>query len=343
MKYNRIIIANIIDIIIKNNIILLLNKMIKTSGKNKLKLCENMYKSIFKNKKIFNKLFLKSGISYEDIKGKNIKEITQLFQKTFNDNNQSKVQIQQLEKKDEERILNEIDEFDKQSGGGRQIQKYGMIETIDENFLLGNISSCHIENTKILEKEKDKMTLYMNFIKNEIETAIPNSSSIKMSIKISGQPHYIVFCYKEKPIEKSIIALYTDEELKNELLHITFFRNSFIHLTFINEEPEKEAYRLYYVGNPDYQKGLMDILQILGEIQSQIFRRKANINKSFWCNNPTNNWVSLLEDNERRNHLRKDIKEKFQVNLSKLKFIIWKLDFDEIIIPPVIEDVEDLE
>ena len=315
--------------------------MIKSSGKSKLKLCENMYESIFKNKKLFNKLFFKSGISYEDIKGKNIKEITQLFQKTFNDNNQSKVQIEKLEKKDEERILNEIDKFDKQSGGGRQINIRGIIPTIDEDFLLGNISSCHISIDDIHIEEKEKMTLYMNFIKNEIERAISGSSSIKMSINIGGQPHYIVFCYKERPNEKSIIALYTDEELKNELLHITFFRNSFIHLTFFNDEVPKNAYRLYYVGNPDYQKGLMDILQILGEIQSQIFRRRANINILFWCNNATNNWVSLLEDNQRRNHLRDDIKEKFQVNLFKLKFIIWKLDFDEIIIPPPIEDPEE--
>ena len=300
-----------------------------------------MYESIFKNEKLFNKLFLKSGISYEDIRGKNIKEITELFQKNFKDNNQSKVQIEKLEKKDEERILNKIDEIDKQSGGGRQIRINGMIETIDEDFLLGNISSCHIDTEKISEEEKEKMTLYMNFIKNEIERAISGSSSIKMSINIGGQPHYIVFCYKERPNEKSIIALYTDEELKNELLHITFFRNSFIHLTFFNDEVPKNAYRLYYVGNPDYQKGLKDILQILGEIQSQIFRRKANINFSFWCNNPTNNWVSLLEDNQRRNHLRDDIKEKFQVNLFKLQFIIWKLDFDEIIIPPPIEDPEE--
>ena len=239
--------------------------------------------------------------------------------------------------------MNEIESFDKQSGGaGKQIQKNGMIVTIDEDFLLGNISSCHIETEKISEEEKEKMSLYMNFIKNAIESAISGSSSIKMSINIGGQPHYIVFCHKDIPINKSIIALYTDEELKNELLHITLFRNSFIHLTFINDEVRiKKAYRLYYVGNPDYQKGLMDILQILGEIQSQIFKRKANINFSFWCNNPTNNWVSLLEDNIKRNHLRDDIKEKFQVNLSKLKFIIWKLDFDEIIIPLPIEDLEE--
>ncbi len=308
--------------------------MIKTTRKSELKLCENMYESIFKNKKLFNKLFLKSGISYEDIKGKKIKEITQLFQKTFNDNNQSKVQIEKLEKKDEERILNEIDEFDKQSGGGRQINIRGIIPTIDEDFLLGNISSCHISIDDIHIEEKDKMTLYMNFIKNEIETAIPNSSSIKMSIKISGQPHYIVFCHKEIPINKSIIALYTDEELKNELLHITLFRDSFIHLTFINDEvPIKKAYRLYYVGNPDYQKGLMDILQILTEIKSQIFKRRANINPYFWCNNPNNNWTNLLETNKRRNHLKDDIKNQMEINLSKLIFVIWKLDYDEIITP----------
>ena len=174
----------------------------------------------------------------------------------------------------------------------------------------------------------------MNFIKNEIETAIPNSSSIKMSIKISGQPHYIVFCHKEIPINKSIIALYTDEELKNELLHITLFRDSFIHLTFINDEvPIKKAYRLYYVGNPDYQKGLMDILQILTEIKSQIFKRRANINPYFWCNNPNNNWTNLLETNKRRNHLKDDIKNQMEINLSKLIFVIWKLDYDEIITP----------
>jgi hypothetical protein len=315
--------------------------MIKSSGKNKSKVYENMYDSIFKNKNLLNKLFFKSGISYKDIKGKNIKEITELFQKTFK-YSRLKVQIKKIDEKDEERILNEIENFDKQSGGGRQIRINGMIETIDEDFLLGNISSCHIETEKISEEEKDKMTLYMNFIKNEIESAIPNSSSIKMSIKISGEPHYIVFCHKDIPINKSIIALYTDEELKNELLHITLFRDSFIHLTFINDEvPKKKAYRLYYVDNPDYEKGLMDILQILEQIQSQIFKRKANINKSFWCNNQNNNWVSLLEHNLRRNHLRDDIKEKFEVNLFKLKIIIWKLDFDRIIIPPVIEDVEE--
>jgi hypothetical protein len=318
--------------------------MIKSTNKNRLKLCENMYESIFKNKRLFDKLFLKSGLSYKDIKGKTIEEITKLFQKTFN-NHQSKIQIEKLEERDEKRILSEIDILDKQTGGGKQIEKNGMSSTIDEDLLLGNISSCHIETGEITEEEKEKMLLYMNFIKNQIETVIPDSSSIKMSIMISGEPHYIVFSHKEIRINKSIIALYRDEELKDELLHISFFRNSFIHLTFINNESDdegkiiKKAYRLYYIGNPDYQKGLMDILQILKEIQSQIFKRRANIKDSFWCNNQSNNWTTLLDTSNRtKNHLRDDIKETFGANLMKLYLVIWKLDYQEIITPPIIEE-----
>ena len=137
-------------------------------------ICKNMYESIFTNKKIFNKMFLKSGISYEDIEGKSIKEIIKLFQTTFNciDDNLS-IKVEPISKDVEERIFNELEKTEEVKGG-TNIRKDGITSSIDEDLLLGNISSCHINGDEITRTEKDKTLLYMKFIKNEIERVIPH-------------------------------------------------------------------------------------------------------------------------------------------------------------------------
>lgn len=292
-------------------------------------ICKTLIDNIFYDKYVFNRFFHNSGINYETVKDKEIKEITEICQKTFKSRDKSPDNnFQILSNEETERIFKRIEEIDNPStrGGGN---KYNV-----KNYLLGgHISSCHIQTKDIPREEIEKMSLYMTYIEDIIDSIDRRSGidikSVKIEINIGGTSYWIVFCYRKTDERKSIISFYTDNLLNDELLHLSFFLDSFIHLTFIKDDKlvspsSKNSYRLYYNCNPDYENGLKDILEILKEILFQIFNTSTQIDYKFWCKNKNNDWTSLL--NVGRTDLRDDIKFFFKSNLLLLMTAINFLD-----------------
>jgi hypothetical protein len=81
------------------------------------------------------------------------------------------------------------------------------------------------------------------------------------------------FCSKKYYIEltgkkdkKFVISISNDRRHKDELIHISCFPTSFIHITFIYNDTGnrmKKHYKLYQLYNPDYLKGFLCLIEFI--------------------------------------------------------------------------------
>jgi hypothetical protein len=110
------------------------------------------------------------------------------------------------------------------------------------------------------------------------------------------------FCSKKYYIEltgkkdkKFVISISMDRRHKDELIHISCFPTSFIHITFIYNDTGnrmKKHYKLYQLSNPDYLKGFLCLIEFIISTK-KIFDLKPFPDKIF-TDNPTNNWKNEI-------------------------------------------------
>jgi len=159
--------------------------------------------SILQDERTFNNFFDKTGLSYKDIKGKEISQITQMCKNIFTNPNESALKIDILDDNETMKILESIDKIDAlnndetiQGGGGH---------------FLGNISSCHVN---ITDEERVKMSSYMDYIEkiiDDIDTRDEKKhKSVRIPISIGTKNYVIVFCYRKGEKRKSIISFYVN-------------------------------------------------------------------------------------------------------------------------------------
>ena len=128
----------------------------------------------------------------------------------------------------------------------------------------------------------------------------------------------------EDKTEKIIISICLDREHKKEIIHISCFPNSFIHLTFIIND---KHYKIYQKYNPDVSNRFNDILQfVMNCIELfNILNKDSKVFKiDVWCNNKTNNWrEEVITKYENINILY----EYIMVFLESIKYLITRKFF----------------
>ncbi len=114
------------------------------------------------------------------------------------------------------------------------------------------------------------------------------------------------FCSKKYYIEltgrkdkKFVISISMDSRHKDELIHISCFPSSFIHITFIDTgNTMKKKYKLYQLSNPDYLNGFFCLIEFIISTK-KIFDLNPFPNQIF-TDNPTNNWKNeIITDNDK--------------------------------------------
>jgi len=126
--------------------------------------------------------------------------------------------------------------------------------------------------------EKDKMIFYINFFGN-IRVHIP--------LLIDRTRYYIEFT--AQPDKKLIIVVSTDRRHRDEIIHISCFYKSYIHITFVNDH---KHYKLYHLINPDISAKYQDIIDILGFAISLFSDHDLIYHDRYrrWDNSVNNDW-----------------------------------------------------
>ena len=127
-----------------------------------------------------------------------------------------------------------------------------------------------------------------------------------------------------KKQNKFVISISKDNKHKEELIHISCFPSSFIHITFIDENTKKH-YKIYYLSNPYHSKGLSNILDIIMNIHGIWDNPKfSNI-----CTDiPSNNWKEeIIIDINKKNAFH----HKLYILLQAITYIISDIDINKYI------------
>lgn len=169
-------------------------------------------------------------------------------------------------------------------------------------------------------KEMEKMTQFIN--KN-------SPLCVHIPFKFNEKTYYIEYTAKKKSgirSEKIIMSISLDREHIEEIIHISCFPHSFIHLTFIINE---KHYKIYQKYNPNISNRFNDIIQFIMNCIKlfEILIKKNNaFNISVWCNNRTNNWrEEVITKHENISILY----EYIMVFLESIKYLITRKFFIE--------------
>lgn len=113
--------------------------------------------------------------------------------------------------------------------------------------------------------------------------------NVHIPFKFNKDIFYIEYTARKKTdkTEKLIISICSDREHKKELIHISCFPNSYIHLTFIIN---KKHYKIYQQFNPDKLNRFNDIFDFIFNcinLFEIIKKKELTID---WNNDEYNNW-----------------------------------------------------
>jgi hypothetical protein len=208
---------------------------------------------------------------------------------------------------------------------------------------------------KFDEDEQNSETLYKDYNNKISETNIiytkkisggakittyynkPNPDEINKMIrfinKYSNMGVHIPFIFQgityfieltAKKQNKFVISISNDNKHKEELIHISCFPSSFIHITFIDEDTKKH-YKIYYLSNPEFTNGLEYILSIIMNIHGiWDIPKFPNI-----CSDiPSNNWKEeIITDINKKNAFHR----KLYILLQSITYVIKEIDINKYI------------
>lgn len=163
--------------------------------------------------------------------------------------------------------------------------------------------------------EIDKMSKFIN--KN-------SPLCVHIPFKFNEKTYYIEYTAKKKhgnKSEKMIISISLDREHIEEIIHITCFPHSYIHLTFIINE---KHYKIYQKYNPDISNRFNDILEFIINCISLFEILNVNssaFNDEVWCANQTNNWRG--EVIKKNDNIRK-LYEYIMIFLASVEYLITR-------------------
>lgn len=134
---------------------------------------------------------------------------------------------------------------------------------------------------------------------------------------VDDKRYYIEFTAQMD--KKLIIAVCKDFRHKEELIHISCFPKTYIHITFIHDGKHYKLYNLY---NPDNEaEYLIDFIKFI--IKSKEYLEKSeNIPRGEWDSSQNNNWVTIKDDKEIINIFI----QKMYILLCAIRYIIANKD-----------------
>jgi hypothetical protein len=120
--------------------------------------------------------------------------------------------------------------------------------------------------------------------------------------KFMGDIYYIEYTARKRikdKTEKLIISICLDREHKKEIIHISCFPNSFIHLTFIIND---KHYKIYQKYNPDLFNRFNDIFNFIlncNKLFEIIISNKDKIDFEEWNRERNNNWKNDIINDDK--------------------------------------------
>lgn len=158
------------------------------------------------------------------------------------------------------------------------------IEIIDFGIsteMLKNAKGKLCTNSRILTGENTRRII--EFINNY------SNIGIHIPIKFEGKNYYIEFTAREG--KKMIIAVNSDRRhrAEYELIHISLYPKSYVHITFINK---LNHYKIYNIEIPENKK-LIYILKFV-ILAFAIFDGRILKKDEFWNNSHSNNYYLFL-------------------------------------------------
>jgi len=171
---------------------------------------------------------------------------------------------------------------------------------------LSLFSSSHIRNISPFEATKinDFIIFYFHLL-NRTSSSRTKIGFIK-SFLFNSIRYFIEFSVKNN---KLIISINYNRSFTDELIHLSCFTNSFIHISFFYSG---NKYRLYYKNNPDKNNKFNDILNFILDCNNNIFDDFENVPLHFW----NSDWQSIINDN------RLVFQENLLILLKAIRFLI---------------------
>lgn len=136
---------------------------------------------------------------------------------------------------------------------------------------------------------------------------------------VDSKKYYIEYSAKKSNgtrSEKIIISISSDRYHKNELIHISCFPHSFIHLTFIING---KHYKIYQTSNPNCSNRFNDILEFIQKCIDSYNNLLAG-NLDFWCDRRNNNWRQEVILNRAVN--KGELYHNIMILLASLNYLI---------------------
>jgi len=128
--------------------------------------------------------------------------------------------------------------------------------------------------------EMNKIRFYINYFQiNRIHFPITYTD---------GKKYYIEFT--SYPDRKLIIAVCTDRNHRNEIIHLSLFLNSYFHITVVRGN---KHYKLYHTINPNIVNKYENIIEIIN-YSIILFNNDDMIYDINWNNSINNNWHEII-------------------------------------------------
>lgn len=196
--------------------------------------------------------------------------------------------------------------YDKKTDEEKEIFSEPIKESNKFNFKILNLFTSIIKGGD--PKEINYLTTYYNTPDNNekikmlrfIDSYSPLNAHIPF--KFLEDIYYIEYTARKRikdKTEKIIISICLDREHKKEIIHISCFPNSFIHLTFIIND---KHYKLYQKYNPDLFNRFNDILYFIlncNNLFEIIILNKDKIDFKEWNKDRNNNWRNDIIKDDR--------------------------------------------
>lgn len=198
----------------------------------------------------------------------------------------------------------------------------------------GNTETKDIINfgitTDMLRNAKVKLSTNSRILSGEntrkIIEFINNYSNMGIHIPIiyEGMNYYIEFTAKEG--KKMIIAVNKDRRhrAEYELIHISLYPKSYVHITFINN---LNHYKIYNIEIPENKK-LMYILKFV-ILAFAIFDGRILKREEFWNHSSSNNWKNDIINNP---VIIREFQDNLSILLYSMKYLI--ANYHLIFVPP---------
>ena len=217
--------------------------------------------------------------------------------------------------------------FDKKTDDDKEIysqiikvDKASSIDIRSTNTIINGGASIGIEylTTYSIRPNEEEIRKNTNFIRKY------SPLCVHIPFMFTGDKYYIEYSAKERTStrsEKIIISISLDREHKNELIHISFFPHSFIHLTFIING---KHYKIYQISNPDWKKRFNDILLFTINCLNLFKTKNITLKKNLWCNHETNNWKYNIINN---NPIFESLEFLIMLILQSIEYLITRKFF----------------